>query len=165
MALTIKKYTDESVEKMLDIASKWVLSEGKVIMEEIESISQRIKGKADKDFIYYILKSEGNIYGYCALCKPEKDMERYVQTSNPIELVNVFLDPNERGKGYGVKMLNEVFEIAKADGYSEVLWNSGPRYEKTAWDFYDKLVGPREFAENNYYGEGSHAPIWRKTLV
>ena len=93
-------------------------------------------------------------------------MQQYKSSpdSKTSELVNVFLDNSHRGLGLGYRLMNYMFEKAKEFGQEEVIWNSGPRYKNSAWDFYTKLVGKPFTIAKDFYDKGGDAPVWRKQL-
>ena len=101
------------------------------------------------------------------IIEQEEKMTKYTTslTSKTKELVNVFLDSEQRGKGLGYKLMEYCFKKAKEMGSEEVIWNSGPRYEHTAWQFYNKLVGNPIAIVHNYYGRHVDAQVWRKVLL
>lgn len=98
----------------------------------------------------------------------EDSMLKYTTINDgniPGELVNVFLANEMRGKGLGAALLQAAYKKALELGYNELVWNSGPRYEHTAWKFYNKIAGEPIEVARHFYGLGRHAPVWRVSLV
>lgn len=70
------------------------------------------------------------------------------------------------GNGIGTALVQALEETARQKGFTEVVLNSGPRYENTGWGFYDKLPGFRRAGVAvQFYGEGGDAPVWHKIFV
>ena len=67
--------------------------------------------------------------------------------------------------GVGSALVARLEDEARWRGYTEIVFNSGPRYKDTAWGFYDKLPGySRVGVAEKLYGEGGDAPVWSKVL-
>ena len=87
-------------------------------------------------------------------------------TDNAIEIINLFVLPDQAKRGIGKALVDKVeWEAALVGGYSEIIVNSGPRYKETAWGFYDQLPGfSRVGILKDQYGPGRDAPVWRKVI-
>ncbi len=156
------------IAQVRTILEQWVKSDGQVLSSEIEEIIARITGSSlfGNGYHYGFLRSaDGYIIGLGGLRLPEERMMEYSTTDGKtLELVNLFLDESLHGKGLGRHLLTQLLLYAKQLGYTEVIWNSGPRYEDTAWDFYNRVVGQPCGMIPDCYGPGRDAPVWRVNL-
>lgn len=155
-------------EHLKPILEQWVRNpeDGEPIEEEIDgvvaSVEQSISKESDR--AYKVAVVGGKIVGMVGMKIPESPMSDHASTSNPAELVNMYVDAESRGMNVGRTLVEELITAAKAGGKTEVLVNSGPRYQETAWGFYDRLFGERIATLLDYYGEGIDAPVWRMDL-
>jgi ribosomal protein S18 acetylase RimI-like enzyme len=161
---------ERDIDSLIEVARQWVVDRetGLVDEEELVDIRRRMNESIKyRSYMYYALRNEnGEAIGCAGLKHPGPAMRIYstVLNGNCAELVNVFLDDEYRGKGLGKILVNHVFDDARDIRISEIVWNSGPRYRDTAWEFYTKLVGEPVAIAKDYYGEGGDAPVWVKTL-
>ncbi len=146
---------------------------GEPIPEEVEEDLQIMADSIDhkNDRTYVVAEnSDGEVIGIAGFKTPDPRMIPFTQTPNPAELINAYVKSDERkGRGVGRALVAKLEEEARANGYTEIILNSGPRYKDTGWPFYDKLVNDidrykRVGVAVGYYGEGGDAPIWRKIL-
>ncbi|HRI06004.1 MAG TPA: GNAT family N-acetyltransferase [Candidatus Dojkabacteria bacterium] len=162
------------VEDLIEVAKQWVRNRftGEIEEEELAEIERRMRNCPQNGYRYFVIRdNERHAIGCCAIREPEEAMQKYKSApdSKTSELVNVFLDNEHRGFGLGYRLVNYMFEKAKELGQEEVIWNSGPRYKNSAWDFYNKLVGKPFTTAPAFYGiapDGTpnDAPVWRKRL-
>lgn len=165
---------EKDIPNLVPVIQSWVKSDGEVIQEEVEDIVRRLEGAVShtNGYTYEVVRDEeGKAIGMAGLRDPEPSMEEFKSFADTksAELVNVFLSPDYRGKGLGHSLLNATFDKAKGLGYTEVIWNSGPRYRFSGWSFYKRTVGEPVAIANAYYGydkDGTprNAPVWRKKL-
>ncbi len=115
---------------------------------------------------YFVAEEEGNVIGVIGIKQPEDTMRAFAATENPLELVNAYVSKDQRaGRGVGRALVKSAEDEARSRGNTEIILNSGPRYETTAWGFYDGLPGfSRVGVAENFYGEGTDAPVWSKRL-
>lgn len=115
---------------------------------------------------YYVAEHEGRVLGVMGTKIPDTRMLKYAQTDNPTEVINAFVAEEHRaGSGVGTALWNRIVSDSQVKGFKEIVVNSGPRYEKTGWPFWDKKMGARLEPAKNYYGPGIDAPVWRKSLI
>ncbi len=164
------KLEARDIQALKEISEQWVRNRitGEIVFSEIASIEQRmLKSLESEEYRYLVVRdSNGKAVGMCAIREPEEAMQQYKSNESAVtfELINVFLDKNLRGQGVGKALLEYMFEVAKSFGAVEVIWNSGPRYKNSAWEFYTHLVGQPFAIAKEFYGEGGDAPVWRKIL-
>jgi len=91
----------------------------------------------------------------------------FLETNNPVELVNAYVAPDQRGgKGVGRALVSTLEQTAIAQGYDQVVLSSGPRYKDTGWGFYDRLEGYRRVGiAVGLFGPGGDAQVWKKDLT
>ncbi len=171
--------TPEAIDELIEVAKQWVRSNvtGEIETEEIEEIRNRMVGSLEthaesNGYHYFMVRNEmRKAIGFCAIRNPEPQMEPFksTPTHHSAELVNLFLDDSYRRRGIGYQLVLYTLEQARIRGYDEVIWNSGPRYKSTSWDFYRQFAGEpvgSAYARYGFTPEGIpiNAPVWRKTF-
>ena len=158
------------VSQLRTILETWVRDNAtkELIPTEVASIVTAVEESvADKNApaSYLVAEEEGKVLGMIGYKKPENKMRALALTDNPTELINAFVDADNRaGRGVGRALTTALEKEVQAKGYKEIMVNSGPRYRETAWDFYNRVYGPSIGVLKDYYGEGVDAPVWRKIL-
>lgn len=152
------------------ILAHWVKDRqtGGPLPDEVASImtavAKSIKGEGDVK--YQVAEANEKFLGIMGFRPLVEAMKQYALTENPAEIINAFVDPAQRGgKGIGRSLVNAVEAEAGKMGYTEILLNSGPRYQNTAWGFYTKMYGEPVAVMKDYYGPGGDAPVWRKNIT
>lgn len=143
---------------------------GEIQEDEIADIKRYMAGGADKEGRirqYLVAKgANGHVYGCMAISEPDIDMKRHfnVTGEHEVELLNAFVSSEIlRGGGVGRKLFEAVCDLARSQGKTTLLINSGPRYMKS-WGFYDKMTdGDRGFIAEKY-GKKGDAKTWIKAL-
>lgn len=170
----VRELRHSDFRQLLNILSTWVRDRNtkQVLFDEIDDDLKVMEesldfgGNGHKFFVAVSSDLSGSVLGVVGYRKPDTRMIPYTTTKNAIELINCYVSIDDRkGRGVGTKLVERVEEDARENGYTEIILNSGPRYEKTGWGFYDKLSGYERIAvAKNYYGEGGDAVVWRKEL-
>ncbi len=134
------------------------------VTEVLESMRASVTGR---DRHYLVAEQNQLVLGDVGLATPGKRMREFCLPNAPtIELMNLYVGPENRGKGVRKALFNEVGDLAASLGYDAMIWNSDPRYKATAWDFYDRLPDVKRIGEARHlYGIGVHAPVWRIVLT
>lgn len=109
-------------------------------------------------------KTGGIIMGVMGLQPAEPTMRSFAQTPNPSELIAACVDPEYRGQGVGESLVEVLEDQARAEGYSELVVNSGPRYQRTGWPFWTYLYGNPVGVAKDYYGQSNDAMVWHREL-
>lgn len=136
---------------------------GTVITSEVDEIIERVQASLTDSSIgsFYVLRgSDGIPVGMAGLAPVDPRMMQFTQTERPIEMTNVYLDNAYRGQGLGRQLVDSVLDTARESGYTEVVWNSGPRFKDTAWGFYERVYGPQVGTAEKYYDDKWDAPVW-----
>jgi ribosomal protein S18 acetylase RimI-like enzyme len=122
----------------------------------------------DRGYRYLVAVTDDDeeIVGVVGMRPPSREMQRFAITHRPVEMINAYVDTNQRnGRGVGTALVRELEHLARESGYSEMILNSGPRYSRTGWGFFDSLDGyDRRGLARNLYGKGGHAPVWSRIL-
>ena len=156
------------------ILEHWVKSRdtGQPLPEEVLEDLQLMEDSVNRlnDYRYFTAVGvKGEVVGVIGMRPPDSRMLAldFLQTDKPVELVNAYVDPKQRGgKGVGRALVGMLEQAAVVQGYTEVVLNSGPRYRDTGWGFYDKLPGyQRVGVAIGYFGEDGDPPVWKKSLV
>lgn len=166
---TVRPLLISDVEKIRPIMETWIRDSetGEVFQDEIDEISDFLKNSLEDNSDRHYLVAEDttcSVVGVMGYKKPFGPISEFIRTKNPREIVNAFVDPQQKGIGVGRAMISEIERIAINDGITEIILDSGPRYAETGWGFYDKMSYLRVGELKNRYGEGRDAPVWRKEL-
>ncbi|MBN1916185.1 GNAT family N-acetyltransferase [Candidatus Dojkabacteria bacterium] len=172
-----EKYTfDElqagDIDNLRPVLETWIREEGKILQDEvaetIDRMTSSVEQQRNSSFHFVVVRdSTAKAVGCAGLRNPEDRMLKYTTVEEdgiPGELINVFLANEMRGKGLGAKLFEVVCQKGLELGYTELVWNSGPRYEHTAWGFYNKIAGEPMEVAIDFYDLGCHAPVWRVSL-
>lgn len=107
----------------------------------------------------------GQVAGVMGLVPPSEELRAYAETERPIEVVNAYVAETQGRRGVGRALLGSLEVMARQQGFTELIVNSGPRYEEKGWKFWTKLFGEPVAEIKNAYGEGRDAKVWRKKLA
>jgi GNAT superfamily N-acetyltransferase len=139
------------------------------IQDEIDEILTHVADSMDGDSIeerrYLVAElADGSVLGMMGVTRPDVEMLGYANRPGEcIELINAFVHPEARGTGAGKKLVEGLKAQAKAQGATEVVVNSGPRYKETGWGFWQKLFGEPMVLKDRY-GAGLDAMVWRADI-
>lgn len=187
---TIRLLTLEDVDALRPILEQWIRTVDKTTprMEDIdktqESMRATVRGENTRK--YRVAEYDGKVIGVMGYKIPDPDdpndgqkMLAFKESKNPVEFINAYVDESHRaGKGVGKALFTALENLAREQGFSEILVNSGPNFEKSGWEFWDSIMGPKKrdpifdkgtiinhvgFAKD-MYGPGRDAPVWRKTF-
>jgi L-amino acid N-acyltransferase YncA len=166
----IREPTEKDIDALQPILETWIKDSEthEIKAAEVAGVMQTIRAgiAGQGDFSYLIAEEEGKAVGVMGFCKLTDLRMNYAETDNPAELVNAYVEAGNRvGRGIGKALLTKLEETARAQGFKEILLNSGPRYEETGWGFCNKVYGEPVGLMADYYGEGRDAPVWHKLLA
>lgn len=154
-------------EKIRPILETWVRDRdtGEVQSGEIKGIMSAVEkaatGEGDKKYLV-AQTAGGQVLGLVGYTNPSEEMLTYSTTERPTEMINLFVAKTERRQGVGSFLLQSLQRQAAEQGFTELVVNSGPRYEP-AHDFYDIKL-ERVGMIPGLYGPGGDAPVWRQEL-
>lgn len=166
----VRNLQEADLASIKPILEDWLIDRetGNPVPEEVEEDLgiMRASLTGDNERKYFVAEEAGKVIGVIGTTPPRESMMGFAQSQNPIELVNAYVSRDERaGRGVGRALVKGAEDEARANGATELILNSGPRYETTAWGFYDNLPGfSRVGVAENFYGEGVNAPVWSKRL-
>lgn len=146
---------------------------GEIITEEVEDDLTHIKSNLDRHFQKhdekYLVAEDvtGRVVGMMGLAfEPKPEVRQHATTKRPMELVRAYVDKDfRRGKGVGTALIKHIESTARSRGATEILLDSGPRYEESGHGFYDKMGYKRVAINKDYYGPGKDAVVWQKVLI
>jgi len=157
-----------SVERILEI---WVRDSpaGPPLSSEIGDHLTLMSGSlaGDSGSRYLVAaREEGELLGVVGIRPLSQELQDFVLTEHPIEMINLYVDTRVRkGFGIGTALVRELESLARELGYREMVLSSGPRYRTTGWGFFDRLEGyERRGMARDLFGEGKDAPVWSKVL-
>jgi len=166
----VRNLQEADLASIKPILEDWLIDRetGNPVPEEVEEDLgiMRASLTGDNERKYFVAEEAGKVIGVIGTTPPRESMMGFAQSQNPIELVNAYVSRDERaGRGVGRALVKGAEDEARANGATELILNSGPRYEQTAWGFYDRLPGySRIGVAENFYGEGVSPPVWSKKL-
>ncbi len=164
---TVDELELRDIDFLLEIIGSWIPDENMDKLEELEEIRMRMEGSMHNNGYTYLVarNTNGIAIGVMGIRKPEDKMIEFATPdANSAELVNAFRSQHADSKGVGRALLDSIKKRAKDLGFTEIILNSGPRYEITGWGFYKKTIGEPITIAYGYYGVGHHAPVWKITL-
>lgn len=168
----VRPLQSEDLNAVEAIARQWVrfpaetgpVLEGEV-QEMLDYMQESMAGENDR-YYFVLTLPHGEVAGFVCIASLDEAMQQFVTTARPIELKNLYVDKGARkGKGVGSTLYTFAKQWAKEQNYTELLLNSGPRYQETGWPFYQKVVGDPVGILKDFYGIGLHAPVWREELI
>ena len=168
--VVIREVQANDLKALQPILEQWIRNRdtGSLRTKEVggimASIETSLLGTAGRKYVV-AEDREGKLMGLMGMMAPRADMKAYVSSDKPIELINAYVDKTRRGTGAGTLLVNRLEELAIQAGYTEIIVNSGPRYEHTGWAFWTKLYGEPIAVQKDLYGPGSDAPVWAKSLT
>lgn len=169
-ALGIREVTQGDIESLRPILEEWVRYPGteQVIEEEVvDTLGAigRVSSGEDPDKKYYVATVDGRVVGGMGFkADPDEQVGSFAHTERPVEVINAYVSGRSRQSGAGTALIERIKEEARSAGFTELLVNSGPRYEKSGWGFYDKVIGAKLGFIANFYGEGFDAAVWGEEL-
>jgi ribosomal protein S18 acetylase RimI-like enzyme len=137
------------------------------ILDEVEDVLANVQNSAGEpgERFYAVAQTSGGVaLGVMGLQVPENTMSPYVNTPNPVEITNAYVSSQARGMHIGQSLVTYLEDVARKQGRTEIVLNSGPRYALTGWGFWRKTYGEPIATAKDYYGPGYHAEVWRKLL-
>lgn len=79
-----------------------------------------------------------------------------------VEVGTVFVHPDFQGQGIGTMMLDSIYLVLKNKNIEEFCLDSG---YATAQKIWRKKLGEPDYLLKNYWGDGYHHMIWRRSIV
>lgn len=167
-SISVTPLEASDIPKLVPILFESVVARdtGEPFPDEIEQIQGYMGGNLDEHNRrrnYLVARDiSGEVYGCMAVSDPEPDMLNHFRTtdSESDELLNAFVSRSARGKGVGQKLLKGITNLSRTRSKKYLTIHSGPRYELTAWGFYDKNADRSHGFITDKYGEGRHAKTW-----
>ena len=103
---------------------------------EFMSVAAFEQELADKDSVFFIAESDGEMIGYSKL--KENSIEDSVSDTNPIELCRLYVAHEFHGKGVAEKLMNECLDEATRKDF-QTMWLGVWEFNFRAQRFYEKL--------------------------
>lgn len=104
-----------------------LLTQGQIdyMVEQFQSETALKKAILEDGYVYYLLKEDDQIVGYCGVCKKE----------NRLFLSKLYLKKEMRGKGYASALLQQAIAYAKEQGLSAIYLTCN-KYNQNSLDVY-----------------------------
>lgn len=97
----------------------WYIKNGTETFEtetiSLDAFQQRVQ-RIIKDYPFFVLEKDGKLCGYVYL-DHFNTRAAYDWTAD----LSLYLDPTQRGKGYGSLLMDKILQVAKADGYHNIV--------------------------------------------
>jgi ribosomal protein S18 acetylase RimI-like enzyme len=103
---------------------------------EFMSVAAFEQELADKDSVFFIAESDGEMIGYAKL--KENSIEDSVADANPIELCRLYVAQEFHGAGIAGRLMNECLAEATGKNY-KTMWLGVWEFNFRAQKFYEKL--------------------------
>lgn len=168
----VREFTMQDLPYLRRILEMWVRDSEthEIIPEEVEKDLQHLRdsllpGSSER---YFVAEDpSGRVVGMMGLVLEPKDaLKPFAKTEKPMELVRAYVDKDFRGgRGVGTSLIRRIEQETKRRGGTEVILDSGPRYEKTGHGFYLKMGYEIVGVNKDYYGSGGDATVFSKVLT
>lgn len=165
---SLEELDSEGLERTL--SSTVVDSEtGDVITDEVGEIVKRVEGvhEGNDEYVYYVALGKSGICGVMGMKRVggvDDPMRQFSGERAAVEIINASVSRDAPATGIGSRLLQALLDEAASREFSVAVVNSGPRYEKTGWPFWDRRLGRAVGKAVNLYGPGLDAPVWVKEL-
>lgn len=140
---------------------------GKALPDEVrgvlEAVEASVNGTNSRTYMI-ATTNKGQVLGMMGMVEPDAEMRVHARTARPVELINAYVDPQQRGTGAGKLLAQQLEALAIARSYTELVVNSGPRYSDTGWPFWIRRFGQPLTIMKDFYGPGGDTPFWSKIL-
>lgn len=114
----IRMLKKEDIEQCLNLYNWYIINSTATFETEVLSLdafTQRVH-HIQKRYPWIVLEEEGKIKGYAYL-DAFHERAAYNWTCD----LSIYLDHEQRGKGYGKQLMNAIIELAKEDGYHNIV--------------------------------------------
>jgi len=135
--MTFTKPTLNDLSTINTILTQWTDQEE--VEKYLQRIENEINGKTEYGMQFWVLQDDDQVVGVAGLADILPKIKEFSQTYNPCEIKILYLDKNQRGKGYGKSFLDFLESEAVERGRTEILVRSATLYKDTAWGFYEKF--------------------------
>ncbi len=167
--VAVREAQTADLASLQPILGQWIRDgkTGELLTEEVSSVLAAVEASAQgqNNRTYVVAEdAQGTVIGMMGMTQPGEDMRPFVTTPNPVELINAYVDKQQRGTGAGKLLAKQLEQMATRAGHTEVIVNSGPRYKETGWAFWTKMYGEPVAVQKDLYGPGADAPVWSKLL-
>ena len=142
MTLTIRAIEEKDKDQWLKLWAGYLeFYKSTISPEQTELTWKRLINNELKMF-GFVAESEEEVIGFThCLFRPSTWTE-----TDYCYLEDLFVDPNNRGKGIGRALMNKVFELAKEKNSKRVYWTT-QEFNKTARFLYDSITPVSEFVQ------------------
>jgi L-amino acid N-acyltransferase YncA len=162
----IRDLRQADIADLVPIIRYWVRREGQVIETEVRKIVEMLQADFVNSYgIYLVAEGSGGRAAGVMGCAEVNSRMASFQSSPDAKASGLriaFISPECRGKGVGKILLTNLFERARQEGWTEMIWSSNPRYRDTAWLFYTGIAGEPVGMIRDFFEPGSQSPVWRK---
>lgn len=115
---TIRKWKEEDIAAILDIYNWYILNGTETFETEPvtrEAFTQRVHG-ITASYPFLVLEDAGKVCGYAYL-DHFNPRAAYDWTAD----LSIYLDPSEKGKGFGSALMQAILDLGEKDGYRSII--------------------------------------------
>lgn len=166
-AVDIRPLQPTDIPALRPILETCIRYKREIIRDEVEETLKATEESANGQGgrTYFVAEDANDgVVGIMGMREPEERMLAFKVTESPVEIINAFVSPAHRRTGIGRALVARIENEARQKGCTELVLNSGPRYQFTGWAAWNKIFGDPVTIAKDYYGEGWSAPVWRKLL-
>lgn len=161
MAVILREAETADRDAVRPIVESWVRGRvtGRLLANEADRIIATV---GTRETQHIIAVDTGIVIGMMGLTTPDTNARRYATSANAAELVHAFLVDECRGRGIGTLLVNGLEAAALLAQSTELIIQSGPRYEHSGWPFWSARFGSPVAVEHHRRGD---VAVWRKVLT
>lgn len=146
----------ENIEELFNLDEKVAKSTPSLLPLENSQSLLNFLTKEHESETYILNNDAGNFVGYLSIID--------FPNENYLEVLNLGVDPDFQGNGYGRKMMSFAEELAKGKGLKKIRLVTNVK-NLSAIGFY-KGIGYKIITEaKNYYGDGENRYIFEKAII
>ncbi len=168
MQARVRSLEADDISDVKTILETWMRDEvgGPVRTHNVEQAIVRMMASAESSDKSYVVveDDQGSVVGVGGFTTVGIDDTLAARFKRPAELVNVYVAADERGRGYGTILVDELERRIRQLGCSHLIVVSGSRNREHGYPFWDRRYGNRYQTDDNFFGPGAERVVWVEEL-